>query len=60
MLNEFARKYFNGGGHTNAAGGRSSLTLDKTITEFISILPSHKKELTESFDKADSSTVGMR
>ncbi|AVI49764.1 DHH family phosphoesterase [Pukyongia salina] len=46
-VNEFARKYFNGGGHTNAAGGRSSLPLDKTITEFISILPSHKKELTD-------------
>jgi len=48
-VNEFARKYFNGGGHTNAAGGRSSLPLDKTITEFISILPSHKKELTDEF-----------
>jgi phosphoesterase RecJ-like protein len=46
-VNEFARKYYNGGGHTNAAGGRSSLSLDSTITEFISILPSHKKELTD-------------
>ncbi|MCW5521015.1 bifunctional oligoribonuclease/PAP phosphatase NrnA [Aureitalea sp. L0-47] len=44
-VNEFARKYFNGGGHTNAAGGRSTDSLAKTIRYFISILPSHKNEL---------------
>ena len=40
-VNEFARNHYNGGGHTNAAGGRSSLALDNTITEFISILPDY-------------------
>jgi phosphoesterase RecJ-like protein len=45
-VNEFARKYYNGGGHTNAAGGRSTKPLTTTVTEFISILPSHKNELT--------------
>ncbi|NND63781.1 MAG: bifunctional oligoribonuclease/PAP phosphatase NrnA [Flavobacteriaceae bacterium] len=44
-VNEFAREHFNGGGHTNAAGGRSSLSLTKTIKEFISILPSYKNAL---------------
>ncbi len=44
-VNDFARKYYNGGGHTNAAGGRSLKTLNKTVTEFISILPSHKSQL---------------
>ena len=45
-VNEFSRKYFNGGGHTNAAGGRSDLTLDATVEKFITILPSYKKALT--------------
>jgi phosphoesterase RecJ-like protein len=44
-VNEFARKYFNGGGHTNAAGGRSADSLEETVSYFISILPSHKNEL---------------
>jgi phosphoesterase RecJ-like protein len=47
-VNDFSRKYFNGGGHTNAAGGKSSKTLSKTVEEFISILPSYKKELNEA------------
>lgn len=46
-VNEFARKHFNGGGHTNAAGGRSTKSLSTTVTDFISILPSHKIELTD-------------
>jgi bifunctional oligoribonuclease and PAP phosphatase NrnA len=33
-VNEFARKYFNGGGHKNAAGGKSDLPLAETITLF--------------------------
>ena len=33
--NEFARKYFEGGGHFNAAGGRSSDPLDVTVKKFI-------------------------
>lgn len=44
-VNEFARKHYNGGGHLNAAGGRSSHSLNRTITEFISILPAYKNAL---------------
>lgn len=44
-VNEFSRQYFEGGGHTNAAGGKSDLSLDDTIEKFISILPSHKNDL---------------
>jgi phosphoesterase RecJ-like protein len=44
-VNDFARKHYNGGGHNNAAGGRSSHSLNSTITEFISILPDYKKAL---------------
>ncbi|MBS1565829.1 MAG: bifunctional oligoribonuclease/PAP phosphatase NrnA [Bacteroidetes bacterium] len=32
--NTFARKYFEGGGHYNASGGRSQDTLEKTVTKF--------------------------
>lgn len=32
--NTFARKYFEGGGHYNAAGGRSSDTLEQTVEKF--------------------------
>ena len=44
-VNEFSRAHFNGGGHTNAAGGASKLSLEETLDKFISILPSYKKEL---------------
>lgn len=33
-VNAFARKYFEGGGHSNAAGGRSSDSLEVTLTRF--------------------------
>lgn len=47
-VNEFSRNHYNGGGHTNAAGGRSLKKLPETIEEFISILTLYKKELNES------------
>ena len=36
--NLFAKKYFQGGGHLNAAGGRSFVSLEKTIKRFKSKL----------------------
>jgi bifunctional oligoribonuclease and PAP phosphatase NrnA len=36
--NAFARKYFEGGGHFNASGGRSSDSLEKTVAYFIQVL----------------------
>lgn len=44
-VNAFSRTHFNGGGHNNAAGGRSELSLQNTIEKFISILPSYNKAL---------------
>lgn len=37
-VNQFARKHFNGGGHINAAGGKSFDSLSKTIANFESII----------------------
>ncbi|MFY0255589.1 bifunctional oligoribonuclease/PAP phosphatase NrnA [Chitinophaga sp. 30R24] len=34
-VNTFARKYFDGGGHFNASGGRSADPLEKTVDRFI-------------------------
>jgi phosphoesterase RecJ-like protein len=45
--NEVARKYFEGGGHRNAAGGRSPLPLDETIKKFLQVLPEYKHQLAE-------------
>jgi phosphoesterase RecJ-like protein len=33
-VNQFARNHFNGGGHQNAAGGKSDLSLQETIQKF--------------------------
>ncbi|REE24829.1 phosphoesterase RecJ-like protein [Winogradskyella pacifica] len=44
-VNEFSRAYFNGGGHTNAAGGRSDDDMQTTLNKFISILPQYKQDL---------------
>jgi len=46
-VNEFSRSHFNGGGHTNAAGGRSETDMSSTIDKFISILPQYKQELSQ-------------
>ena len=44
-VNVFARKYFEGGGHVNAAGGRSSETLDLTVQRFIHALKENSSQL---------------
>lgn len=44
-VNEFARAHFDGGGHTNAAGGKSDFNLKDTVEKFITILPSYKHAL---------------
>ena len=44
-VNEFSRNHFSGGGHINAAGGKSEESLHKTISNFIDILPLYKNEL---------------
>jgi len=40
--NEICKKYFNGGGHRNAAGGHSELNLQQVTDQFKSILPEYK------------------
>jgi phosphoesterase RecJ-like protein len=44
-VNDMARAHFNGGGHRNAAGGQTTLTLDETVQKFLEILPQYKNQL---------------
>lgn len=44
-VNKFARTYFSGGGHTNAAGGKSDKNLEATVSDFVKTLPLYKTEL---------------
>jgi phosphoesterase RecJ-like protein len=44
-VNEMARKYFEGGGHRNASGGTSNGSLEKTLQNFLDILPEYKNQL---------------
>ncbi|MCL2416880.1 MAG: bifunctional oligoribonuclease/PAP phosphatase NrnA [Bacteroidales bacterium] len=41
--NEFARTFFNGGGHHNASGGDSFETMEETIQKFEKLLPELKQ-----------------
>jgi bifunctional oligoribonuclease and PAP phosphatase NrnA len=43
--NLLAQEHFQGGGHKNAAGGKSVLSLDETVSRFLKILPSYKSQL---------------
>ncbi|MFY8166496.1 MAG: DHH family phosphoesterase, partial [Sediminibacterium sp.] len=43
--NEFARKYFNGGGHFNAAGGESMDTIENVEAKFKDALTQYKDYL---------------
>lgn len=47
-VNLLAREHFNGGGHKNAAGGRSDLDMKATEQKLISILPSYEKALSDT------------
>ncbi|WP_316746610.1 DHH family phosphoesterase [Pedobacter gandavensis] len=43
--NEICKKYFNGGGHRNAAGGYSDENLADTVTTFKALLADYKTQL---------------
>lgn len=44
-VNDMARKHFEGGGHKNAAGGQTHLTLEETVKKFMELLPQYKDQL---------------
>ena len=42
---EFASNYFEGGGHKNASGGKSLLSLDQTVARFLDVLKHYQQKL---------------
>ena len=44
-VNAFARQYFEGGGHFNASGGRSSDSLEKTVQHFLQAMKENASQL---------------
>ncbi|MEQ6122845.1 bifunctional oligoribonuclease/PAP phosphatase NrnA [Pseudotenacibaculum sp. MALMAid0570] len=50
-VNMFARNHFNGGGHDNAAGGKSELSMKETVEKFVSLLPKYKEEILSSYEE---------
>ncbi len=44
-VNTFARKYFNGGGHFNAAGGKNNEPLDEVVRQFKAAIKENKEQL---------------
>lgn len=50
-VNKFAREHFDGGGHDNAAGGKSKITMGETVEKFLKLLPNYQKELLVSYEE---------
>lgn len=50
-INHFSEKYFNGGGHHNAAGGESKLSMPETLKRFEELIKQHANEITQPFDE---------
>ncbi len=44
-VKDMSAKYFHGGGHKNASGGKSDESLAATVEKFLSILPQYKSQL---------------
>ena len=50
-VNQFSRNHFSGGGHDNAAGGKSNESMEKTITKFTSLLSEYQSDLATSYEE---------
>ena len=44
-VNDFAKNHFEGGGHKNAAGGQSKISLEKTLEKVLTLLPQYQQDL---------------
>ena len=50
-VNTLARNYFHGGGHDNAAGGKSFLPMKETVDQFIGLLSKYEDEIINSYEE---------
>jgi bifunctional oligoribonuclease and PAP phosphatase NrnA len=44
-VSDFSRLHFEGGGHKNASGGQTKLSLEETLQKFLGLLPYYKEQL---------------
>jgi phosphoesterase RecJ-like protein len=49
-VNKFSRNHFSGGGHDNAAGGKSEESMQETITNFTSLLSEYQSVLESAYE----------
>jgi phosphoesterase RecJ-like protein len=49
-VNQFARNHFEGGGHDNAAGGKSEIPMAETVTKFSGLLEQYQSALENSYE----------
>ncbi|KGL61123.1 phosphoesterase RecJ domain-containing protein [Polaribacter sp. Hel1_33_78] len=49
-VNKFSRNHFSGGGHDNAAGGKSEESMQETITNFTSLLSEYQSDLETAYE----------
>ncbi len=49
-VNQFSRLHFEGGGHDNAAGGKSHQSLEETVRTFVGLLPTYSSALETSYE----------
>jgi phosphoesterase RecJ-like protein len=52
-VNDFAKDHFEGGGHPNAAGGKSDLSLEKTVKKFEEIAKQYEKQLNKNYKETN-------
>ena len=52
-VNDFAKDHFEGGGHPNAAGGKSDTSLEETVKKFETIVKQYKKLLNKNFKETN-------
>jgi phosphoesterase RecJ-like protein len=56
-VNAFARKYFSGGGHKNAAGGKSEVSLDETLAQVLNAINENRNELVSAYLNYENNTL---
>lgn len=59
-VNVFARKYFEGGGHRNAAGGKSYVSMEATIEHYKKCVHEFFKDMPQPDDKTDASPCNKK
>ena len=50
-VNKFARNHFEGGGHDNASGGKSLISMEETVKKFKALVATYKNDLETSYEE---------